>query len=100
MYKNFSKSELKKAEKNLRKHFSYWEGVKIVKREGWMLYAKYRISDGSMFLTSPFVRELGIIVDAYNALGYDVTWGVTVDEEGKPALEASFRINTPYLSTL
>lgn len=100
MYKNFSKNELKKAEKNLREHFSCWEDVKIVKREGGTLYAKYRISDGSMFLTSPYVKELAIVMDAYNALGYDVMWGATADEEGKPALEASFRINTPYLSTL
>lgn len=49
MYKNFSKSELKKAEKNLREHFSCWQGVKIEMREGGTLYAKYRISEAACF---------------------------------------------------
>lgn len=100
MYKNFSKNELKKAEKNLRKHFSCWESVKIEKRECGTMYAEYRISDGSMFVISPYVKELARVMDAYDALGYDVMWGATTDEEGKPALKASFRIATPYLSTL
>lgn len=100
MYKIFSESELKNAEKNLRKHFSSWEDAKIERREGGVTYAEYRISDGSMFLTSPYVKELARVMDAYDALGYDVMWGATADEEGKPVLKASFRIAAPYLSTL
>lgn len=100
MYKNFSKNELKKAEKNLRKHFSCWQSVKIERREGGTMYAEYRISDDSMFLVSPYVKELARVMDAYDALGYDVMWGATADEEGKPALTASFRIAKSYLSTL
>ena len=97
MDKYFSKNALKKAEKNLRKHFSCWENVKIVKRDGGTMYAAYRISDGSMHLVNPYVKEFARVMDAYDALGYDVMWGVTADEEGKPALEASFRIAEPNL---
>ena len=53
-----------------------------------------------MLLVSPYVKELARVMDAYDALGYDVMWGATADEEGKPALTASFRIAKPYLSTL
>jgi hypothetical protein len=73
--KNFTKSEVKKAEKTLR-DIIIWKDYKIEREPYCSDWAVYYISDGYSYITSTILGAVSRFTNAYETIGYDLHWGI------------------------